>query len=95
MRRIRIALLASVAISLLVSAPSGIAATLNGQVTSAKEGAMEGVLISAKKDGSTVTTTVVSGSKGQFSFPAGFPPAITPSPPAPSATISTGQEQLM
>ena len=32
---------------------------------------MEGVLVSAKKEGSTITTTVVSNDKGQFSFPAG------------------------
>ena len=31
---------------------------------------MEGVLVSAKKEGSTITTTVVSDDKGQFSFPA-------------------------
>ena len=31
---------------------------------------MEGVLVSAKKEGSTITTTVVSNDKGQFSFPA-------------------------
>jgi virginiamycin B lyase len=46
-------------------------ASLNGQVSSADEGPMEGVLVSAKKDGSTVTTTVVSNDKGRFSFPAG------------------------
>ena len=45
-------------------------AALAGQVTSAAEGAMEGVLISAKRSGSTLTTTVVSDSKGHFSFPA-------------------------
>jgi streptogramin lyase len=43
---------------------------LTGQVSSAAEGAMEGVVISAKRDGSTVTVSVVSDSKGQFSFPA-------------------------
>ncbi len=32
---------------------------------------MEGVLVNAKKEGSTVTTTVVSNDKGEFSFPAG------------------------
>ena len=32
---------------------------------------MEGVLVSAKKDGSTITTTVVSDDKGHYSFPAG------------------------
>jgi len=31
---------------------------------------MEGVLVSAKKEGSTVTSTVVSDAKGEFSFPA-------------------------
>ena len=46
-------------------------AALSGQVSSAEEGAMEGVLVSAKRDGSTITTTVVSNDKGQFSFPAG------------------------
>src|SRR6202163_300706 len=46
------------------------AAALGGQVSSAEEGAREGVLVSARKEGSTVTTTVVSNDKGQFSFPA-------------------------
>ena len=32
---------------------------------------MEGVLVSAKKEGSTITTTVVTDDKGQFSFPVG------------------------
>src|SRR4051794_37911561 len=44
--------------------------TLSGQVSSTEEGAMEGVLVSAKRDGSHFTTTVVSNDKGQFSFPA-------------------------
>jgi virginiamycin B lyase len=35
------------------------AQTLTGAVSSPTEGAMEGVLVSAKKVGSTVTTTVV------------------------------------
>ena len=35
-------------------------AALQGTVTSAQEGAMEGVLVSAKKADSTVTVTVVS-----------------------------------
>jgi virginiamycin B lyase len=45
-------------------------AALSGQVSSAEEGMMEGVLVSAKREGSTITTTVVSSDKGQFSFPA-------------------------
>jgi virginiamycin B lyase len=45
-------------------------AALSGQISSTEEGLMEGVLVSAKKEGSTITTTVVSNAKGAFSFPA-------------------------
>ena len=44
---------------------------LSGTVSSSADGPMEGVLVSAKKEGSTITTTVVSNEKGQYSFPAG------------------------
>jgi virginiamycin B lyase len=47
------------------------AAALTGLVTSAEEGPMEGVLVSAKKDGSSITVTVVTDQKGEYSFPAG------------------------
>src|SRR5438093_1420546 len=43
---------------------------LSGQVTSAEEGPMEGVVISAKKDGSTISISVVSNAQGRFAFPA-------------------------
>jgi streptogramin lyase len=43
---------------------------LSGTVSSAEEGAMEGVVVSAKKAGSIVTVSVVSDSAGRFSFPA-------------------------
>src|SRR5437763_5074410 len=46
------------------------AQTLTGQVSSAEEGNMEGVLVTAKKDGATIATTVVTNEKGQYSFPA-------------------------
>jgi len=46
------------------------AATLAGQVTSAEEGAMEGVMVTAKKAGSTVAISVASDAEGKFSFPA-------------------------
>ncbi len=46
-------------------------ATLSGQVSSAEESAMEGVVVSAKKAGSTITVSVVSDAQGNFSFPAG------------------------
>ena len=42
---------------------------LGGQVSSDKEGAMEGVLVGAKKDGSTITIDVVSDSNGHYAFP--------------------------
>jgi streptogramin lyase len=43
---------------------------LSGQVSSAKEGAMEGVVVSAKRAGGTVTVSVVSDAKGHYGFPA-------------------------
>ena len=54
------------------AAPHAFAATaaLQGQVTSAKEGNMEGVLVTAKKDGSNVSFTVISDEKGHYAFPA-------------------------
>lgn len=42
---------------------------LTGQVTSAEEGAMEGVLVSAKKAGSSITTTVFTDERAGTSFP--------------------------
>jgi len=42
---------------------------LSGEVTAGQE-ALEGVLVSAKKSGSTITTTVVSDKDGNYSFPA-------------------------
>jgi virginiamycin B lyase len=46
------------------------APALTGQVTSADEGPMEGVLVSAKRQGSTIAVTVVTNAKGEYSFPA-------------------------
>jgi len=46
------------------------AAALTGVVSSAEEGNMEGVLVSAKKEGSTITVTVVTDDKGNYAFPA-------------------------
>jgi len=42
---------------------------LSGKVTSQSEGALEGVLVGAKKVGSTISTWVVSNAQGQYSFP--------------------------
>jgi streptogramin lyase len=43
---------------------------LTGQVSSVEEGAMEGVLVSAQKEGSTIRTTVVTDAQGRYAFPA-------------------------
>jgi streptogramin lyase len=50
-------------------------AALTGQVTSAEEGAMEGVIVSARKAGSTITVSVVTDPQGHYGFPAGRLPA--------------------
>ena len=46
------------------------ATALAGQVTSAEEGPMEGVVVSAKKQGSTITISVITDEQGRYSFPA-------------------------
>jgi streptogramin lyase len=51
------------------AAAQTIAPALTGLVT-AKQGALEGVLVSAKKSGSTITITVVSNKDGRYAFPA-------------------------
>jgi streptogramin lyase len=53
-----------------VQADSQTTAALTGTVSSAKEGLMEGVVVSAKQTGSTITTSVATDDKGHFSFPA-------------------------
>ena len=53
--------------SVVAHAPSQPA--LTGKVTSQAEGPMEGVLVGAKKAGSTITTWVVSNAQGEYSFP--------------------------
>src|SRR2546425_3738270 len=54
----------------LVRAQSQTPAALTGHVTSEAEGAIEGVVVSAKKAGSTVTVSVISDAQGRYSFPA-------------------------
>jgi streptogramin lyase len=43
---------------------------LSGQVSSPEDSAMNGVLVSARKDGSNMTVTVVTDAEGRYSFPA-------------------------
>ena len=66
-------LAATAALVFLVFQPIAASAqsdALTGMVSSAEEGAMEGVLVSAKREGSNKTITVVSDEKGRYRFPA-------------------------
>ena len=78
--QIRRLLLATTAAATLTLAAAGTdwstvaaqsAAVLFGQVSSAEESVMEGVVVSAKKAGSTITVSVISDAQGHFSFPPG------------------------
>jgi virginiamycin B lyase len=60
----------TVSLGALLALPAS-AQALSGKVSSTEEGLMEGVLVSAKKDGGNVTQTVVTNDKGEFNFPAG------------------------
>jgi streptogramin lyase len=76
MRNLRLASLTAVAAVILFQASpppawaqSTPVAALSGQVTSDQEGAMEGVVVSAKKPGSIIKTSVTTDAQGRFSFP--------------------------
>src|SRR5688572_2868332 len=54
----------------LLSVPfQTVGAALSGRVTSSADGAMEGVLVSAKRDGSHMTVSVVTNASGVYTFP--------------------------
>jgi virginiamycin B lyase len=53
-----------------VFADGQVPAALTGQVTSDEEGPMEGVVVSARLDGSTITVSVISDKQGRYTFPA-------------------------
>jgi len=63
--------LATAVLAALLVAPASAQtpSALAGKVTSQEEGAMEGVLVSAKRAGSTMTITVVSNAQGEYVFP--------------------------
>src|ERR1019366_1984275 len=44
-------------------------AALSGVVSSQQEGHMEGVVVSARRDGANFTVSVVSDARGKYSFP--------------------------
>ena len=63
------AVLLSVALVSLVAAQTQTPPALTGKVTSQAEDAMEGVLVGARKAGSTMATWVVTNAQGDYSFP--------------------------
>src|SRR5689334_16071627 len=69
MKRVALFALMAVAIASLLKAEVPPASALTGKVTSQAEGAMEGVLVGAKKAGSPISIWVVSNAQGQYSFP--------------------------
>lgn len=74
--RIKVLFVASIAVAVVVAfclAGSDVHAqgqyALTGTVSSAAEGPMEGVIVSARQLGSTITTSVVTDEKGRYTFP--------------------------
>src|SRR2546429_562132 len=55
----------------IVWAQTSSSPALTGLIRSQEEGPMEGVLVSAKRAGSNITTTVVTDAQGRYSFPSG------------------------
>src|SRR5580698_2836011 len=53
----------------MASANGASPAALTGQVSSDAEGLMEGVIVTAHKDGSIVSTSVTSDAQGRYAFP--------------------------
>jgi len=53
----------------LAHADNAAPAALTGEVTSAAEGPMEGVVVTAHKDGSIVWTSVITDAQGHYAFP--------------------------
>ncbi len=61
---------AAAALMNVAAAEAQAPAALTGTVSSAQEGNMEGVIVTAKKAGSTMSISVVSDDKGRYAFPA-------------------------
>jgi virginiamycin B lyase len=65
-----LAIIGVIGLSGIALAPAAAQTALSGIVASAEEGAMEGVVVSAKADGSTMTVSMVSDAEGRYAFPA-------------------------
>ena len=69
-RHIVFGVTASLAVTLAAAAPATAQTELAGQVRSTTEGPMEGVVVTAKRHGSTIAISVVSDADGRYRFPA-------------------------
>src|SRR6266550_1813334 len=73
-RKLFMSLAASTAVMLLPAATQPVladgAAALTGQVSSEADGAMEGVVVTARKAGAKLSISVVTDAQGRYSFPA-------------------------
>jgi len=72
--RVLLVAAAAIAVGLLHQSSTSLQAqepsiALAGRVTSAEEGPMEGVLVTARKSGATIAITVVTDRQGRFRFP--------------------------
>ena len=88
MRRLSL-LIAGFALAFAAAGPRAAHAqdiALSGQVTSVEEGGMEGVIVSAKRNGSNVTVSVITNQEGRYAF--GWSLAPMPSKSGPSVTSS-------
>jgi virginiamycin B lyase len=65
-----VALMATASLAQTPARPDPNHSALTGRVTSTEEGAMEGVLVSATRDGSPITVTVATDRTGRYAFPA-------------------------
>jgi streptogramin lyase len=70
MRAVHILIAAVAGLSLVTAPAFAQTSALTGQVSSAEEGPMEGVVVSASKAASGATISVVSDARGRYRFPA-------------------------
>jgi hypothetical protein len=72
-RKFLLSLTASAAVMLFQAAPHPVLAqgtvALSGQVTSEAEGAIEGVVVTARKAGAKLSVSVITDAQGRYSFP--------------------------
>jgi virginiamycin B lyase len=69
---------------------------LSGRVSSDREGAMEGVVVSARQTGSTMTVSVISDTEGKYGFPVSrVQPGHYDLTTRAGATFSTEEHQSM